>query len=85
MPTVIEVLLALAVIAGPMALLLGSTSPLLSSWFTIDGRDPWWLYAASNAASLVALLAYPFLIQPSSRCPRSGCCSPSGCWRSSGC
>jgi hypothetical protein len=63
-PTVLEVLLALTVIAGPLALLLGSTSPLLSAWFTTDDRDPWWLYAASNAASLAALLAYPFIIQP---------------------
>ena len=64
MSTVFNVILALAIIAGPMALLLGSTSPLLSAWFATDGRDPWWLYAASNAASLVALLAYPLLIQP---------------------
>ena len=27
-------------------------------------RRPWWLYAASNAASLVGLLAYPFIIEP---------------------
>lgn len=64
MPTVLNVILALAVIAGPAALLLGSTSPLLSAWFATEGRDPWWLYAASNAASLLALLAYPFVIQP---------------------
>ena len=64
MPTVVNVILSLALIAGPAALLLGSTSPLLSAWFATGGRDPWWLYAASNAASLLALLAYPIVIQP---------------------
>jgi hypothetical protein len=29
-----------------------------------DGRDPYFLYAASNAGSLLALLAYPTLIEP---------------------
>ena len=28
------------------------------------GRDPYFLYAVSNAGSLLALLAYPFLIEP---------------------
>ncbi|MEO8230557.1 MAG: fused MFS/spermidine synthase, partial [Chloroflexota bacterium] len=44
--------------------------PLLSSWLAAirsrDGEtgDPYWLYALSNAGSLLALLAYPFLIEP---------------------
>jgi hypothetical protein len=29
-----------------------------------DGRDPYFLYAASNAGSLLALLAYPTLVEP---------------------
>src|SRR5262249_30304256 len=28
-------------------------------------RDPYFLYAASNAGSMLALLAYPFLLEPS--------------------
>jgi len=61
---VLNVLWALALVAGPPALLLSTTTPLLSSWFAERGRDPWWLYAVSNAASLAGLLAYPLLIAP---------------------
>ena len=64
LPEAVNVLLVLALIAGAPAFLLASTSPLLSAWFAGRGGDAWWLYAASNAASLVALLAYPFVIAP---------------------
>src|SRR3989442_12473654 len=37
---------------------------LLSKTRTPSGRDPYFLYAVSNAGSLHALLAYPFLIEP---------------------
>lgn len=44
------------------------TSPLLQKWFASLGHhtsdDPYYLYAASNAGSLLALLSYPFLIEP---------------------
>ncbi len=44
------------------------TSPLLQKWFASLGQqtsdDPYYLYAASNAGSLLALLSYPFLIEP---------------------
>ena len=47
---------------------LSTTSPLLQRWFAASGhsaaRDPYFLYAASNAGSLLGLLAYPFLIEP---------------------
>ena len=46
---------------------LAATAPLLQKWFseTDDPRadDPYFLYAASNAGSLLALLAYPLLIE----------------------
>ncbi|MBM4409219.1 MAG: hypothetical protein FJ038_11660, partial [Chloroflexi bacterium] len=65
MPEALNVIVALAVIAGGPAFLLATTTPLLSSWFAgRGGREPWWLYATSNGASFVALLAYPFLIEP---------------------
>jgi SAM-dependent methyltransferase len=64
MPEAMNVLLALLVICGPASFLLASTTPLLSSWFAGGARDAWWLYAASNAASLIALIAYPFLVEP---------------------
>jgi SAM-dependent methyltransferase len=64
MPAALNVLLALAVIGGASAFLLATTTPLLSSWYAGRGRDPWWLFAVSNGASFLALLAYPFIIEP---------------------
>ncbi|HEY8135054.1 MAG TPA: fused MFS/spermidine synthase [Candidatus Limnocylindrales bacterium] len=64
LPEAVNVLLALLVIAGPPAFLLASTTPLLSAWFAGGARDAWWLYAASNAASLLALITYPFVVEP---------------------
>ncbi|MCA1555758.1 MAG: hypothetical protein LC747_03610, partial [Acidobacteria bacterium] len=43
-------------------------SPLLQKWFAEtrqdSSRDPYFLYAASNAGSLLALLSYPLLLEP---------------------
>ncbi|HEV7905055.1 MAG TPA: fused MFS/spermidine synthase [Pyrinomonadaceae bacterium] len=43
-------------------------SPLLQKWFAetrqTASRDPYFLYAASNAGSLLALLSYPLLLEP---------------------
>ena len=47
--------------------MLASTAPLLQRWFAVargDASDPYWLYATSNAGSLVALLAFPMLFEP---------------------
>jgi len=63
-PEALNVLYALLLIAGAPIFLLASTTPLLSSWFSGRGGDPWWLYAVSNAASFLALIAYPFVIEP---------------------
>lgn len=47
---------------------ISATAPLLQNWLGRTpvslGRDPYVLYAASNAGSLLALLAYPVLIEP---------------------
>ena len=47
---------------------VSTTSPLLQNWFSRCGHqqshDPYFLYAASNAGSLLALLSYPFIIEP---------------------
>ncbi|PPC91451.1 MAG: spermidine synthase [Methylobacter sp.] len=47
---------------------VSTTAPLLQKWFSRIGHhtsdDPYYLYAASNAGSLLALLSYPFLIEP---------------------
>ncbi len=47
---------------------VSTTAPLLQKWFSLCGHrssdDPYYLYAASNAGSLLALLSYPFLVEP---------------------
>jgi hypothetical protein len=47
-------------------LLLSSTSPLLQTWYArrTPDRSPYHLFALSNLASLLALLSFPFLIEP---------------------
>jgi SAM-dependent methyltransferase len=58
----------LAVAVGVPFFVLSTTAPLLQRWFAATGhpsaRDPYFLYAASNAGSLLGLLAYPLLIEP---------------------
>ncbi len=44
--------------------LLATTSPLIQSWYARDRSSPYRLFALSNAASLIGLLAYPFLLEP---------------------
>ncbi len=47
---------------------VSTTAPLLQRWFAATGHpdsgDPYFLYSASNAGSLLALLAYPLLLEP---------------------
>ena len=44
---------------------LATSSPLLQRWFAELGeKDPYHLYAASNAGSFIALLGYPLLLEP---------------------
>ena len=47
---------------------VSTTAPLVQSWFsrTTDpaAKDPYFLYAASNAGSLLSLVLYPFVIEP---------------------
>lgn len=47
---------------------VSTTAPLLQKWFSQVGHstshDPYYLYAASNTGSLLALLSYPFLLEP---------------------
>ncbi|MBL9127887.1 MAG: hypothetical protein JNL97_09590, partial [Verrucomicrobiales bacterium] len=54
---------------------LALTSPLLQHWYARISRDrgePYALYAASNAGSLGALLAYPLLLEPTLDLDRQG-------------
>jgi len=63
---VLSILSVLAISVGLPYFLLSSTSPLLQSWFvsSYKGAFPYRLFALSNAGSVVALLAYPILIEP---------------------
>ncbi len=65
---VLWVLLILTVAIGLPFFMLSTTAPLLQRWFSWtdhpSARDPYFLYAASNAGSMVALLGYPFVIEP---------------------
>lgn len=62
------VLGVLGVSIGFPFLILSAGAPLLQKWFAqcshSGSRDPYFLYAASNAGSLMGLLAYPFLLEP---------------------
>jgi hypothetical protein len=59
---------ALFVAIGLPFFVVSTTAPLLQKWFSRLGHhtseDPYYLYAASNAGSLLALLSYPFIIEP---------------------
>jgi hypothetical protein len=47
---------------------LAANNPLLQTWFVRTGHreahDPYFLYAASNIGSFLALLSYPLLLEP---------------------
>ncbi len=47
---------------------LAANNPLLQAWFVRtghpDGMEPYFLYAASNVGSFLALLSYPFILEP---------------------
>jgi hypothetical protein len=47
---------------------LAANSPLLQAWFARTdhpaARDPYFLYAASNVGSFLALLSYPLVVEP---------------------
>lgn len=65
------ILAALAVSVGIPFFALSSCTPIMQRWFAASGhpysKDPYFLYAASNAGSLVGLLAYPLLLEPALR------------------
>lgn len=62
-------LAALAVSVGAPFMALSATAPLVQAWHARafphepDG-GPWGLYAASNLGSLLALVAYPVVVEP---------------------
>jgi len=55
-------------IGAPFAI-LSATAPLVQAWHArtigaAEGKEPYALYAASNLGSLIALLAYPLVMEP---------------------
>jgi hypothetical protein len=62
----LHILGLLLVSIGAPYFILSSTSPLLQSWFsrTRPGVSPYRLYSLSNFGSLLAILMYPFLVEP---------------------
>ena len=62
----LRILLLLTVTIGLPYFLISTTSPLVQDWFSRSnpGTSPYRLFALSNLASLLALLGYPFLIEP---------------------
>ncbi len=67
-PPISRLLMLLGQTVGVPFFFVSTSAPLLQRWFTTlshpDAKDPYFLYAASNAGSLLGLLAYPFLIEP---------------------
>lgn len=63
---VAAIFIMLAVGIGLPFFLLASTSPLLQVWLSWQqqNRMPYRLFALSNAGSLLALIAYPTLVEP---------------------
>jgi hypothetical protein len=59
---------AFALSVGLPFFVVSAHGPLLQAWFARTGhagaQDPYFLYAASNVGSLVALLSFPFLVEP---------------------
>jgi len=64
-------LLALLTSVGLPFFAVSTSAAVLQTWFstTDDGaaQDPYFLYAASNLGSFVALLSYPLLVEPTLR------------------
>ncbi len=60
-------LLVLGAMVGLPFFVLSTASPTTQRWFAAalpGGREPYRLFAASNAGSLIGLVAYPTLVEP---------------------
>lgn len=68
MPMVFDVFIQLVTGIGPVFFALSTSAVVFQSWLAASTlpqrRNPWVLYAVSNLGSFLALLTYPFLIEP---------------------
>src|SRR5208282_3993980 len=62
----LRILAVLAATIGLPYFLLSSTSPLLQAWYVRRSGSgiPYRLFALSNFGSLLALISFPFLVEP---------------------
>lgn len=70
------VLWLLVLTVGVPFFVVSTSAPLLQKWFADTGhvgaRDPYYLYAASNLGSMMALFSYPALVEPFLELPTQG-------------
>ena len=62
----LRILLLLTACVGMPYFVLSTTGPLIQRWFSLanPGANPYRLYALSNVGSLLALITYPFVFEP---------------------
>ena len=67
-PPALWLLGLLTVSVGAPFFAVSATAPLIQRWFARTGHphahDPYFLYSASNLGSVLALLAFPFVLEP---------------------
>ena len=67
-PPALWLLGLLTVSVGVPFFAVSATAPLIQRWFARTGHphahDPYFLYSASNLGSVLALLAFPFVLEP---------------------
>jgi len=62
----LKIILVTVTSVGLPYFLLSSTGPMVQGWFsgTHAGESPYRLYSLSNLGSLLALISYPFVVEP---------------------
>ena len=67
----LRIVALLTMCVGLPYFILSSTGPLLQSWFSLQapGTSPYRLYSLSNIGSLLALISYPFVVEPAVNSP----------------
>ena len=77
-PPVPLVLVGLAGLVGLPFFALSANSSTLQRWYSMSGNpdadEPWFLYSAGNVGSMLALIAYPIVIEPTLTLTQQGQC-----------